>query len=50
MKVKKYVVIKPKLARQIFKELGNIEGLDRFRGLRKLEKIIVETLELDKED
>jgi len=50
MKVKKYIVIKPELAHKIFKELGNVEGLDRFQALQKLEKIIVETLELDKED
>jgi len=49
MQVKKFVVLQEKLARAIFKELGNVEGLNKFPSLGKLEKIIVETLELDKE-
>jgi len=46
MKVDKFVVLKEKLARKIFKELGDVEGLSRFDGLTKLEKIISETLNL----
>lgn len=50
MKVERYIVIKENLAKAIFKELGDVEGLDRFCSLRKLEEIIVETLKLYKED
>jgi len=46
MKVDKFVVLKEKLARKIFKELGDVRGLSEFKGLTKLEKIISETLNL----
>ena len=49
MRVKKYIILQEKLAKAIFKELGNVEGLSRFPSLQKLEEIIVKTLELDKE-
>jgi len=38
------------LARKIFKELGDIKGLSTFKGLTKLEEIIAETLDLEKEE
>lgn len=48
MRVKKYVVIKESLAKAIFKELGDVEGLSRFPSLEKLEEIIAKTLGLGK--
>jgi len=47
LKVDKFVVLKAKLARKIFKELGDVRGLSDFDGLSKLEKIIAETLNLE---
>jgi len=50
MKVDKFVVLKEHLAREIFRELGDIVGLDKYPALRKLEIIIAETLEFKKEE
>ena len=52
MKIDKFVVLKEKLTRGIFRELGDIEGFDakRYPCLKKLEEIIVETLQLNKEE
>lgn len=50
IKVEKYVVIKEKLARKIFEELGDISGLYLYDGLTKLEQIIAETLKFNKEE
>lgn len=50
MKTDKFVVLKAKLARKIFKELGDVRGLGEFKGLSKLEKIIAETLNLGEEN
>ena len=46
---KKYIVIKEKLARLIFKELGDIAGLTEKKGLSKLEQIISDTIDLEKD-
>ena len=48
--VDKFVVLKEKVARGVFKELGDIQGFDekKYPYLKKLEEIIAEILGLDK--
>lgn len=43
---KQYVIICEKLAKEIFKELGDISGLSERKALTKLEELIVEQINL----